>query len=162
MTLNSRFVGFAAVGSLLLGQSFVAAAGQKTLEFKLIVQTTDWHSIDVPNVTNQAIGQGHAFGVAIFKDGRIGVKDFAFSTDYNKNGTSTSYGYSTYTFDDGSSITARFSDEAVPNKPEHGVYKILSGTGAYAGATGSGTYDSVKSPFKNNDIYSVKLIITTP
>jgi hypothetical protein len=56
-TLNSRFVGFAAVGSLLLGQSFVAVAGPKTLEFKLIVQTIDWHSIDVPNVTNQAIGR---------------------------------------------------------------------------------------------------------
>jgi uncharacterized protein (DUF433 family) len=138
---------------LALGGPSVALAGQQTLEFNLLVKTTgDEHSINVPHLENQTIGQGKAFGVAIFKDGRIAVKDFVYQYDANKNGTANSNDYSTYTFDDGSTITARFVDSDAPGRPELGEYKILSGTGTYAGATGTGTYEGLKSPFKGAEL----------
>ena len=52
-------------------------------------------------------------------------------------------GYSTYTFDDGSSITASFTGE-VTEGLSHGLYTILSGTGAYANATGAGSFDGIR------------------
>ena len=148
--------------SLMLLDPSMAIAGQSTLEFKLVTKAIEVQSIDVPNLENQRIGQGRAIGVATFKDGRIAIKNFVFQFDENKNGTSSTYGYSTYTFDDGSTITARFSDQTGPNQAEHGEYKILSGTGAYAGATGTGSYDSIQSSFKSIGLYAVKLVVMTP
>ena len=72
------------------------------------------------------------------------------------------FGYSTYTFDDGSTITARFSADLKPNQPAHGEYKILSGTGIYAGATGTGTMDSIPHQFKGANLWNIKLNVKTP
>ncbi len=141
--------------------SYVAMAGEKTLEFQLVTKQIDPRTIEAPNVENQAITQTRAFGVGVFKDGRIAIKDYVVVLDFNK-GAGPSFGYSTYTFDDGSSITARFSGERTPSQVVHGDYKILSGTGAYAGATGTGTFDSVPTQFKNVGLFKVKLKITTP
>ena len=128
----------------------------------VITKPIDPRTIEAPNVENQAITQSRAFGVAIFKDGRIALKDFVGVYDVNKEGAGPFFGYSTYTFDDGSSVTARFTGENKPNQAAHGDYKILSGTGAYAGATGTGTFDRVPSQFKNVRIFNVKLKIATP
>jgi hypothetical protein len=139
--------------------SGVAYAGEKTLEFQLITKWIDAQTLDAPNVENQVISQSKAFGVAVFKDGRLGTKDFIVGIDNNK-GTGTAFGYSTYTFEEGS-ITARFAGTIGP-QGRHGEYKILSGTGAYAGATGTGTYDSIPNPFKNTGLFNVRLQVTTP
>jgi hypothetical protein len=137
----------------------VARAAEKTLEFQLITKYFDAQTLDAPNVENQSITQSKAFGVAVFKDGRLGIKDYVFVIDSNK-GAGTAFGYSTYTFEEGS-ITARFTGTFGP-QGRHGEYKILSGTGAYAGATGTGTYDSAPNPFKNTGLFNVRLQITTP
>jgi len=145
--------------SLSFSLSIAAQAAEKTLEFQLVVKQLDPRTLDAPNVEGQTITQSKAFGVAIFKDGRIGTKDFIFARDGNKD-AGTYYGYSTYTFDDGS-ITARY----VGSYDSHGGhcdYKILSGTGTYAGATGTGTCDTVPNPFKGAGLYKVKLQIVTP
>jgi hypothetical protein len=67
---------------------------------------------------------------------------------------------STYTFDDGT-LTARFT-LAIGVQGAHGEYKILSGTGAYAGASGTGTLDGVPSVIKNASFFKVKLQVVTP
>ena len=99
------------------------------------------------------------FGVAVFKDGRIGVKEFVNSSDTLK-GSGSFYGYSTYTFEDGS-ITARYTG-AVKDGQSNGEYTILSGTGAFANATGTGTLESTKNPFKGVNLLNIKLVIKTP
>ena len=87
------------------------------------------------------------------------TKDYIVANDINK-GAGTAFGYSTYTFDDGS-VTASFM-ATVGSQGVHGAYKILAGTGAYAGATGSGTFDSIPNPFTSTGLYKVKLQIVTP
>ncbi len=138
----------------------VALAAEKTLEFQLVTKNLDPRTLDAPpNFEGQTITQSKAFGVAVFKDGRVGTKDYTVVVDVNK-GAGTAFGYSTYYFDDGS-VSASFTYAFGP-QAGHGNYKILSGTGAYAGATGTGTYDTIPNPFKNAGLFKVKLQIVTP
>jgi hypothetical protein len=135
-----------------------ALAGEKTLEFQLVTKYLEPRALEAKNIEDQAITQAKGFGVAVFKDGRIGTKDFIVAFDKHK-GAGTAFGYSTYTFEDGS-ITARFTVTFDPQSG-HGEYTILSGTGAYVGATGSGTFDNLPNPYTSDRLYKVRLQIAT-
>ena len=138
-------------GAALVIAASTALAGEQVLEFKLVVE--------VANIEGQTVASGKFFGVAVFKDGRIGVKEFVNSADTLK-GSGPFYGYSTYTFDDGS-ITARYTGTAKDGQSK-GEYTILSGTGAYANATGTGTIESAPNPFKGVNLLNIKLVVKTP
>jgi hypothetical protein len=146
-------------GVILAVAASTAVAGERVLEFKLVTKPIDLKVIEAANVEGQAVVAGKFFGVAVFNDGRIGVKEFVNTSDLLK-GSGPFFGYSTYTFEEGS-ITARYTGSAKDGKST-GEYTILSGTGAYANATGTGTIESAPNPFKGVNLLNIKLVVKTP
>jgi hypothetical protein len=148
-----------AVLGFTLGQE--VAAAEHTLEFKLVTKPIEVKTLEASNIEGQSVGLMKMHGVAFFKDGRVASKDFIYNYDFNK-GSGPYFGYSTYQFEDGSTITARFAGTQRAGQPLHGEYTVLSGTGTYAGAKGSGFFDSVPHKLTGANLFSGKFSITTP
>ena len=149
-------IGAAAV----VATSSIAFAGEQKLEFKLVIKLLDPTIVEAANIDGQKMMTSRAFGVAFFTDGRVAAKDFIVSAEL-RNGSGPVRGYSTYTFDDGSSITASFVG-AYKDGRAHGEYTILSGTGAYENAKGTGTFDNVPAGFKGANLYNGTFDVKTP
>jgi hypothetical protein len=138
--------------ALLVGSNMAAIAADQMLKFKLVTF-----------YMGEKDGESHFSGVTISPNGTIGTKDF-----YDKQGDNdTSAGHSTYYFPDGS-LVANYSAVYTGTKGGGhvvGKYQILSGTGAYQGATGGGSIDGDwgdKSPLKGAALYNIELDIKTP
>jgi hypothetical protein len=158
---NSRtyFSSFLIGAASLIAASTAPLAGEQVLEFKLVTKLID-RIVQAANIDGQTMTTSNAFGVAFFKDGRVAAKEFVVSSDLRK-GSGPVRGYSTYTFDDGSSITASFTGEFKEGRA-HGVYTILSGTGTYANASGTGSFDGIPAGFKGASLYNGKFDVKTP
>ncbi len=135
------------------------AAGETTLEFKLITRTVEQTAFPAP-VEGVTVVAVRAAGVGIFADGSISNKEFAF-TMHNKGATGEYDGYSGYWFEDGSSLQMSFTG-GWSGGPDGGKYTIVSGTGKFEGATGTGEFNGTGSPFKGANMYNVRLEVTTP
>jgi hypothetical protein len=145
----------------LLAAPTAACAGEQVLEFKFVTMPIDVKVVQAPNIEGRTLSAGTLRGAAFFKDGRVAVKDFIGESDLLK-GEGSFKGYSTYTFEDGSSITASYTAER-GSAGLHGVYAILSGTGAYAGATGTGSFDGLPAKFTPNAfLFNGKFDVKTP
>jgi len=159
---NSRtcFSSFLIGAASLIAASTASLAGEQVLEFKLVTKLIDPKTVQAANIDGQTMTTSNAFGVAFFKDGRVAAKDFVVSSDL-RQGSGPVRGYSTYTFDDGSSIPASFTGEFKEGRA-HGVYTILSGTGTYANASGTGSFDGIPAGFKGASLYNGKFDVKTP
>jgi hypothetical protein len=157
---RTSFARFMIGAASLIAASTAAFAGEQVLEFKLVTKLIDPKIVEAASIDGQTMMTSKAFGVAFFKDGRVAAKDFIVSADLRK-GSGAIRGYSTYTFDDGSSITASFAGETKEGRA-HGVYTILSGTGDYANATGTGSFDGIPAGFKGANLYNGKFDVQTP
>jgi hypothetical protein len=143
---------FVSAIALLVGSNLAAMAADHTLKFKLITF-----------YMGDKDGESHMVGATVSPDGTIGTKDF-----YDKQGENgASTGHSTYYFSDGS-LVANYSTESTGTQTGGhivGKYQIVSGTGAYQGATGGGSIDGDwgdKSPLKNASLFNIELDVKTP
>jgi len=156
-----HFSGLLIGATALLVTSTIAFAGEQVLQFKLVTMLVNPTTIlEAAKFEGQTMIASKAIGVAYFKDGRVASKDFIITLDL-RNGSGPYKGYSTYTFEDGSSITASFTGERKAGE-SHGIYTIVSGTGTYANATGTGSFDSVPAKFKDATLYDGKFDVKTP
>ena len=138
--------------ALLVGSNIAAMAADHTLKFKLVTF-----------YIGEKDGESHMVGATISPDGTIGTKDF-----YDKLGADgASTGRSTYNFPDGS-LVANYSITSTGTQTGGhmvGKYQIVSGSGAYQGATGGGSIDGDwgdKSPLKGAGLYNIELDVKTP
>jgi hypothetical protein len=138
--------------ALLVGSNLAAVAADQTLKFKLVTF-----------YMGEKDGESHFSGVTFSPNGTIGTKDF-----YDKQGENgASTGRSTYYFPNGS-LVANYSTVATGTKSGGhivGKYRIVSGTGAYQGATGGGSIDGDwgdKSPLKNASLFNIELDLKIP
>ena len=138
--------------ALLVGSNFAAVAADRTLKFKLVTI-----------YTGEKDGAHHMAGVTVSPDGTIGTKDFL-----NKDGDNgASTGHSTYYFPTGSVVADYTMTSTGTQTGGHllGKYVILSGTGAYQGATGTGSFEGDwgdKSPLTGAGLLNVELDVKTP
>ena len=156
-----RCVLLASSMALAVGGAQIAFAGEQVLDFSLVTRAMDVKTEKVAAVEGAAVSTGRYAGTAVFTDGRLANKEFTFSFDFRK-GAGPFFGYSTYTFVDGSSLNLRFEGTLAPGKPMRGAYTVLSGTGKYAGATGVGYFEKADDPWESANLYTGSLRIVTP
>ena len=108
MVWKNLIVGIVAAGCLLAPS--LAFAGEQVIEFRYVIHPLEVKTFEAPKIEGQTMVMGKVFGVVAFKDGRVGTKDFIYSAELLK-GEGPVRGFSTYTFEDGSSSTASFNGE---------------------------------------------------
>lgn len=147
--------------ALALGSAQGAVAGEQVLDFSLVTRAMDVKTEKLAGIEGLAVSTGRYAGTAVFADGRIANKEFIFSFDFRK-GAGPFFGYSTYTFVDGSSLNLRFEGTLAPGKPMRGAYTVLGGSGAYAGASGNGHFEKADDPWEPANLYTGRLRVVTP
>lgn len=142
--INPR-LGYAALATLVLGAG-TAMAKEEVLEFRLVTQQVG-APMDVLEIGGHKLTAGRYMGVAVFTDGRIAHKTFVHENDETAD-AGTYKGYSTYTFQNGDSLTLSYTG-AWDSNGERGDYRLISGTGTYEGATGTGSFRSIEEPWED-------------
>jgi len=145
--LNPLVVSLLMIGSV--------AAQAETLQGRLITRTISATFMDAPGVEGSSVGAGHYAGVAVFEDGRLADKQFVLNMD-NRGAEGSYSGYATYTFQNGDALTMKFTGGWQPDGGG-GDYEILSGTGAYKGATGTGRFEAVNEPWEKANLWDLTI-----
>ena len=133
--LSTLVVGVAAVG---------AQAAEETMKYRLITHRLDMTVVPASQAEGHILGVGTLRGVAVFEDGRLADKLYTVTFDYT-NGEGDFHGYSTYTFLDGSTVSASFegqSEAGDDGRVIRGTYKDMTGTGEFEGVSGTGEFVS--------------------
>lgn len=134
------------------------AAEEQTLKFRLVTAKISGSVMQVANVEGRTVSAGQYVGVAVFEDGRIAYKDYVLMMDAGKKEGSYS-GYSTYTFQNGDSLTLKFTG-GWGQERNGGDYEVLSGTGGFKGASGTGRFDALKEPWDGANLYEGSFTLT--
>jgi hypothetical protein len=139
--------------ALLVGSNLAALAADQTLKLKLVAFNV-----------GEKDGEYHMVGVIVSPDGTLGTKKFSVKEDQNGNGAAKG---TEYYFSNGSILADDTYTDTATQTGGHvvGKIQIVSGTGAYQGATGSGSFEGDwgdKSPLKGAGLYNVELDVKTP
>lgn len=154
----SKFV-FAAFSAGSLAAS-TASAEEQNLRFKLVVSMTTNVETQLASVPDRSLTTNEAVGVAFFEDGRVAFKQFVVSSAGGAE-DGTYIGLSTYTFQNGDALTLKFTGGWTA-QGEGGDYQVLSGTGAYEGATGTGRFDAIESAWEDANLLEGSFTLEVP
>ena len=133
-----------AVTLLLLG---TVAAGAQSTTHTLSVDTTshlvssEW--LPVGDVDGHVIGLQKREGTAICNTGESAVYQNILTLDFWRGKGGTATGYSTFTFKDGSTLLFSWETTITVENglfSKQGAGKIMSGTGRFAGVTGTAVF----------------------
>jgi hypothetical protein len=138
----------------------VTDAAEVTLKFRLVTTDASATMLPVKEVAGRTIGAHDAVGVAVFEDGRLAFKRFVYTEDGTEN-EGNAHGYSTYTFENGDSLSAKF-DTSWGAQGLQGTYQVLSGTGGYAGATGTGSFGTTTFPWEGANRFDGSFTLELP
>jgi hypothetical protein len=142
-------------GLMLLAQP--AAAEEESIRCKLVTQPVEKPTA-LPEIGGHKVSATGYVGVATCADGRIAHKRFVDMGDDTAD-AGTFLGYSTYTFENGDSLTLGYTGTWDTNGAR-GDYKLISGTGKYAGATGTGSFNGLEEPWDEASLFDITLNIT--
>ncbi len=150
------------IAAAAMAASAIAAsvsAEEQTLRFRVVLTKVSTDSLEVPNQPGRILNLERVVGVAVFEDGRIAFKEVTGTTDGTaEQGSYT--GYATYNFESGDSLTLKYG--GVWPSETGGTAEVLSGTGAYAGATGTAQFVTVEDPWANANIDEGTFTINVP
>ena len=136
-----------------------ASAEEQTLRFRVVLTKVSTESLEVASQPGRNMSLERVVGVAVFEDGRIAFKVVTGTTDGTaEQGSYT--GYATYTFENGDSLTVKYGGEW-PSETG-GTAEVLSGTGAYAGATGTAKFITVEDPWEEANIDEGTFTLNVP
>lgn len=138
----------------------VASAEEQTLRFKLVVSMTSNVEMQLASVTDRALTTNEAVGVAYFDDGRVAFKQFVVSSLGGAEDGSF-MGLSTYTFQNGDALTLKFTGGWAATG-QGGDYEVLSGKGAFEGATGTGRFDALEDAWDDADLFEGSFELEVP
>jgi hypothetical protein len=157
MTFPKSILALLSAGLLSGG---AVSAEEQTLRFKLVVSFTSDAEMQLASVPDRSLAAHEAVGVAFFEDGRVAFKQFVISTAGGAEDGSY-IGLSTYTFENGDSLTLKFTGGWTP-EGQGGDYEVLSGTGAFEGATGTGRFDGLAENWEDADLLEGSFTLDVP
>jgi hypothetical protein len=156
MTSSKAFAIFSA-GLLATG---AVSAEEQILRYKLVVTFTKNAEMQLASIPDRSLAAHEAVGVALFEDGRMAFKRFVVS-DAGGEEDGSFLGLSTYTFENGDALTLKFSGGWTP-EGQSGTYVVLSGKGAFEGATGTGEFHSLNEAWEDADLLQGSFTLDVP
>jgi len=123
-SLAIMFLPTASLVLAVLTYSMPATAEEQTLKGRLVVTQPTGTSTALPSYGGHTFNANKYSGVAVFEDGRVAYKQYIESSDDTEAGGDFK-GYSTYTFQNGDSLTMSYTGGWKGNGYT-GEYEVLS------------------------------------
>jgi hypothetical protein len=124
--------------------AIMSQAWAETIKFRQVQFITKAEVIQVGDVPDHIIGIYDQTGLASSDTGEVASLKNPGTFDYIK-GTGTIQGYTTYTFEDGSTRTSKWQGTTRPDPGGkgswfEGTWTFIQGTGRFAGIQGDGSF----------------------
>ena len=150
---------------LLANAGSTASAAEQTLRFKLVTtMQAGWSRARSARGRRPQGDRGRVHGRCdVFEDGRIAHKQLRGRERRHGRMPETFKGYSTYTFQNGDSLTLSYTGGWDASSAAKGDYQVVAGTGAFAGATGTGHFEAADEKWEKAMLWdgSFKLTLAT-
>lgn len=131
------------VACLVLATLIAARAETIEYNYQAVMHVRSTHELPVLDNASHIVGIAAFRGLAIFDGGNISVHRYEGWFDVD-NGSGLFHGYASWSFEDGSGISAPYSGTIRPDAAGgvqvEAQFGDIGGTGRFEGATGTGSF----------------------